>query len=58
MDAVLKYRHYPDAVKLEVAKANNPYHFPELEIPRTTALYWIKNSRKTKQAQDSLVESE
>lgn len=58
MGAVLKYRHYPDSVKLEVAKANNPYRFPELEIPRTTALYWIKNSRKMKLTGDSFVESE
>lgn len=58
MGAVLKYRHYPDSVKLEIAKTNNPYHFPELEIPRTTALYWIKNSLKIKRTQDSFVESE
>lgn len=41
-----------------MAKTNNPYHFPELRIPRTTALHWIKNSRNLKLAGDSHAESE
>lgn len=58
MGAAQKYRHYPDLIKLEVVRSNNPYYFPELKIPRTTALYWIKKSRKIKSTGDSFVESE
>ncbi len=58
MGAAQCYRHYPDSIKLEVAKSNNPYYYPELEIPRTTALYWIKKSRKIKLSSHDFVESE
>ncbi len=58
MGAAQKYRHYPDSIKLEVVKTNNPYQFPELEIPRTTALYWIKKSKKIKSAAPEFLESE
>jgi len=56
--AAQKYRHYPDSIKLEVVKASSPYHFPELEIPRTTALYWIKKSKRVKLTAPEFIESE
>lgn len=40
------YRKYDDQIKEMVIKSNNPYLFPELKIPRTTALYWIRKSKK------------
>lgn len=57
MGVVQNYRHYPDSIKLEVVRANNPYHFPELKIPRTTALYWIKKSRKMKTITHEFIEA-
>jgi hypothetical protein len=42
------YRKYPDAVKDEVAKTKNIYLFPELNIPRTTAQYWVKRQRPSR----------
>jgi hypothetical protein len=44
MSAVRRYQKYPEAVRIQVAKTQNPYLFPEYNIPRTTALYWIQNS--------------
>ena len=58
MGAAQSYRHYPDSIKLEVVKSKNPYHYPELEIPRTTALYWIKKSKKIISTEPKFVESE
>jgi putative transposase len=51
------YRQYPENIKLEVARSANPYLFPELKIPRTTALYWISNSKKLKEYSSPSVES-
>ena len=39
-----RYRTYPETVKRAVASSRNPYMFPDLNIPRTTALHWIKQS--------------
>ena len=44
MSAARSYRKYPEAIRLQVVKAKNPNLFPEYNIPRTTALYWIKNA--------------
>jgi len=58
MSVARSYRKYPEAVKLQIAKSQNPYLLPEYEIPRTTALYWIRNqpSSLAKVSEDSLVE--
>jgi hypothetical protein len=40
-----RYRRYDSSVKDAIAHSQNPYLFPELKIPRTTALYWIKTVR-------------
>jgi hypothetical protein len=44
MSAARCYKKYPEAVRLQIAKSQNPYLFPEYKIPRTTALYWIQNA--------------
>lgn len=36
------YKKYDLKIKKLIARSRNPYLFPELEIPRTTANYWIK----------------
>ena len=38
----MSYQKYPDQVKYSIAKTKNPNLYPELSIPRSTALYWIK----------------
>jgi putative transposase len=53
-----KYRRYPDSVKLEVVRARNPYRFPELKIPRTTALYWLQTAREVEDLAPQVIESE
>ena len=40
------YRKYDDQIKEMVIKSRNPDLFPELNIPRTTALYWIRQSKE------------
>ena len=37
------YRHYDHRIKLMIHKTKNPNLFPELDIPWSTALTWIKN---------------
>jgi putative transposase len=39
------YRKYPEAVKREVSRTKNVYLFPDLQIPRTTAQYWVKRQK-------------
>jgi hypothetical protein len=39
----MSYRKYDLRVKRMIIASKNPNLFPELKIPRTTALYWIKN---------------
>lgn len=58
MGAARKYRRYPDSVKLEVVRAENPYRFPELGIPRTTALYWIAKTAEIRERSPDVVESD
>lgn len=43
-----KYRRYSEDVKDLIIRTRNPNLFPELGIPRTTALYWIERSGKTR----------
>jgi transposase InsO family protein len=43
-----KYRKYDDDIKKLIVATRNPNLFPELSIPRTTALYWISNARKSR----------
>lgn len=40
------YKKYDDRIKEMVVASGNPKLFPELEIPRTTALYWIREGKK------------
>ena len=37
-----KYRTYDHRLKRLIADSRNPTLFPELQIPRTTAMGWIK----------------
>ena len=41
-----RYRKYDSEIKEMIIQTRNPALFPELGIPRTTALYWIKNAGK------------
>ena len=43
-----KYRSYSIDVKEMIIKTRNPNLFPELGIPRTTALYWLRNAGKSR----------
>jgi len=38
------YRRYCPEIKKMIASSRNPDLFPELNIPRSTALYWIKTA--------------
>jgi putative transposase len=40
----MPYRRYDSSVKDAIARSRNPNLFSELNIPRTTALYWIKTA--------------
>lgn len=40
------YKKYEDQIKEMVIRSGDPEIFPNLKIPRSTALYWIKNSKK------------
>ena len=44
----ISYNSYSTETKLKLIQHGNPNHFIEQGIPRTTALYWIKNSQKIK----------
>lgn len=48
MNASVRYRHYSDVVKSEIARTKNIYLFPDLKIPRTTAQYWVKTQGSAK----------
>ncbi len=41
-----RYRCYDSFVKEAIARSRDPNLFPELNIPRTTALYWIKTGQR------------
>jgi len=41
----MKYKNYDPRVKQMVIRSRNPNLFPDLNIPRTTALYWINKSK-------------
>lgn len=40
------YKKYDDSIKEMVVRSGNPNMFPELNIPRMTALYWIRSAKK------------
>ena len=42
MGVYVAYKRYSDQVKYLISKTRNPDLFPNLEIPRNTAKYWIK----------------
>lgn len=42
----MTYKKYDPAIKKMIADSGQPNLFPELKIPRTTALYWIEKSRE------------
>ncbi|MGZ3744856.1 MAG: DDE-type integrase/transposase/recombinase [Pseudobdellovibrionaceae bacterium] len=56
MNTTLNYRTYPETVKDEVARTGNIYLFPDLNIPRTTAQYWVKKQKYSRQ--NNLIEIE
>jgi hypothetical protein len=43
-----RYKKYDDNIRNMIIKSRDPYLFPELNIPRTTALYWIKKASQKK----------
>ena len=42
----MAYKKYDPAIKKMVIESGRFDLFPELKIPRTTALYWIQKSRE------------
>lgn len=42
----MKYRKYPEAVRLEISRTGNIHLFPGHNIPRTTAQYWVKTKKR------------
>jgi len=58
MGVLKKYRRYNHKLKLAAAQGKNPYRFPELKIPRTTALYWIKKAEALESISPAKIESE
>jgi len=40
------YKKYDDYIIEMIVKSGNPNLFPELNIPRSTAIYWINKSKK------------
>ncbi len=42
----ITYRKYDDSIKEMIIKSGNPNLFPHLKIPRTTAMHWIRSSKK------------
>lgn len=44
-----KYKQYDTAIKAAIATTGRTDLFPELNIPRTTALYWIKSGIKAEE---------
>ena len=41
----MSYKKYDPWVKQMIAESRNVNFFPELAIPRTTAIYWINNAK-------------
>lgn len=41
----MKHRKYSEHIKESISKSKNPYLFPELNIPVSTAKYWIKTKQ-------------
>jgi putative transposase len=54
----MKYRNYDPRVKQMVIRSRNPNLFPDLRIPRTTALYWINHSKDKEQYSSSGISSD
>lgn len=40
------YQAYDHRIKELIAKSSNPYLFPEISIPKSTALTWIRGGIK------------
>ena len=47
-----EYKKYDDSTQELVVRSGNPKLFPELNIPRTTALYWIRRAKKKVKVKD------
>ncbi|OUR98447.1 hypothetical protein A9Q84_03275 [Halobacteriovorax marinus] len=43
---IKNYKKYDDYIIEMIVKSGNPNLFPELSIPRSTAIYWINKSKK------------
>ena len=41
-----RYRNYDQDIKRQIVESGNLNLFPELNIPRTTALYWIRSAKQ------------
>lgn len=54
----MKYRNYDHRVKQMIIRSRNPNPFPDLNIPRATALYWINQSKDKVQYDSSFVSNE
>lgn len=52
-----QYRKYSDEIKEIIIRTGNPNAFPELNIPRSTALYWIRHSKKKVSIEDKRINS-
>lgn len=42
----MTYKKYDPLVQKMIIETQNPNLFPELSIPRSTALYWIRKSKR------------
>lgn len=51
----MRYRNYDPRVKQMIIHSRNPNLFPDLRIPRTTALYWINKSKSIKGRMDESI---
>lgn len=47
----MAYKKYDPKVKKMIAESGQPNLFPELKIPRTTALYWISKSKEVSRSE-------
>jgi len=42
----MAYKKYDPMIKKMIVETRNPKLFPEYNIPRSTALYWINQSKE------------
>lgn len=54
----MNYKKYDPMIKKMIAESGQPNLFPELNIPRTTALYWISKSKEVSNNEISISDHE